>query len=121
MPYKCDTQKLLIPKDKDRRVKLSQEDKEEIRYRYLEIGGVSQRELAREYGVSKRLIQFCIYPEKQKENYMKRMERGGSRQYYDREKHTESVRNTRRYRKELCDKGELITPEGDEELTKQRR
>ena len=115
MPYTFQTEKLLIPKDKDRRRKLSDEGKEEIRYRYLEIGGVSQRELAREYGVSKRLIQFCIYPEKLKENWERRQERGGSKQYYDKEKHTAAVRATRRYKKELYDKGELVTPKGDGE------
>ena len=87
---------------------MTEDDKEEIRRRYLQIGGVSQRELAREYGVSRRTIVFAIYPERAKENYERRKERGGSKQYYDREKSTEAKRKHRRYKQELHLKGELI-------------
>ena len=108
MPYKFETSKQYIPIKKDKRVKLSAKDKEEIRYRYLKIGDVSQRELAREYDVSRRLIVFVIYPERQEENYQKRIDKGGSKQYYNKDKHTEAMRKHRKYKKELQDSGELV-------------
>ena len=105
MPYKCE--KLKIPKEYDKRIKLTDADKEEIQYRYLKVGGVSQRELAREYGVSRRLIVFCIYPERQKINYQQRVARGGSKQYYDKTKNTNSMRKHRAYKQKLNLEGKL--------------
>jgi transposase-like protein len=97
-----------IPKEFDKRRKLSDEDKEEIQYRYLKIGGVSQRELAREYGVSRRLIVFIIYPERQIENYKARVDRGGSAIYYEKSKHTEYMRTHREHKNKLYKEGKLI-------------
>jgi hypothetical protein len=107
MPYKFETDNLVIPTKLKKTAKLTAEDKEEIRYRYLKVGGVSQRDLAKEYDVSRRLIVFCIYPERQKANYAKRVANGGSRQYYDKEKQTESMRKHRRYKQELKLGGKL--------------
>lgn len=107
MPFKYETDKLKIQKKDDRRIKLTDADKEEIRYRYLRVGGVSQRELAREYGVSRRSIIFAIYPERREANYKQRVARGGSKQYYDKDKHTEAIREHRRYKKELYDQDKL--------------
>ncbi len=100
-------EKLHIPKDKDRRVKLTPEDKEEIAYRYKEVGGISYRKLAEEYGVSKSLIIYVVNPERQEHNYKLRQERGGSKQYYDRERNTEYMQNHREYKKQLFDEGKL--------------
>ena len=105
MPYKHIEK--IIPLKLKRSAKLSIEDKEEIRHRYLKIGGVSQRELAREYNVSRRLIVFCIYPERLKENYARRVASGGSKQYYVKEKHTEAMRGHRQYKQELELAGKL--------------
>ena len=57
MPYKCE--KINLKDGQKASQKLNKEQKEEIYTRYKE-GGVSQRELAREYGVSRRLITFII-------------------------------------------------------------
>ncbi len=105
MPYKHIEK--LIPQKLKRSAKLTDSDKEEIRHRYLNVGGVSQRQLAREYDVSRRLIVFCIYPERQKENYQNRVDKGGSKQYYDKDKHTTAMRKHRQYKQELHLKGEL--------------
>ena len=99
MPYKHTGK--LIPNKLKRSAKLTAEQKEEIQHRYLIVGGVSQRNLAEEYGVSRRLIQFCIYPEKLAANYARRVERGGSKMYYNKDKHTVSTRKHRRYKQEL--------------------
>ncbi len=108
MPYKFETDHMKMDKKDDRRIKLTTSDKEEIQYRYLKVGGVSQRELAREYGVSRRLIVFCIYPERREANYAQRKANGGSMQYYDKTKNTESIKEHRQYKKKLYDENKLI-------------
>lgn len=105
MPYKFETDKLKIPKTLDRRIKLTDGQKNIIRELY-KTGEYSQRKLANEFGVSRRLIQFIIDPKKQKENYQKRVERGGHKQYYERAKNSESIKNTRKYKQSIKD--ELI-------------
>jgi len=49
-------------KGEDLRVRLSNEEKEEIRYRHK--NGMSIHSLCKEYGVSRRLVQFTLFPER---------------------------------------------------------
>lgn len=65
MPYKTD--KIKLPEAFDRRRKLTSLQRLEIRNKYL-TGAYSQRQLASNYGVSRRLIQFIIDPEKEQKN-----------------------------------------------------
>lgn len=103
MPYK--SEKIKIEGTKfDKRVKLTQEDKKDIFENAL---GLSQRELARMYGVSRRTIQFILDPQKLIENKKRREERGGWKQYYNREDQTISIREHRKYKQELMLKGEI--------------
>jgi hypothetical protein len=103
MPYK--SEKIKIEKtEHDKRVKLSDEQRQEIKENKL---GLSLSKLAEMYGVSKRLIQFILDPEKQKRNLELREERGGSKIYYDKEKHNESVKKHRRYKQKLFIKGKI--------------
>ena len=51
----------------DRRQKLTPFQKAEIIHRYM-TDAVSQRQLAREYGVSRRLITFIVNPESEERN-----------------------------------------------------
>jgi hypothetical protein len=74
---------------------------------------LSQRALAKMFGVSRRLIVFTLYPERQKENYQRRLERGGSKQYYDREKHAEAIKEHRRYKDVLYKEGRITIPDED--------
>jgi transposase-like protein len=97
---------LHIPKKYDRRVKLSDKDKKQIAEAYA-TGGTSYNKLASEYGVSKRTIYWVVNPEKQRENYELRKANGGSKQYYSKEKNTQSMRNHREYKKELLEEGKL--------------
>lgn len=98
----------------DRRVKLTAKEKEEIRQKYWMNGvmasnyklhkAVSQRTLAKEYGVSRRTIVFVLYPERRTENVKVRNARGGSKVYYNKYKPGEwarIMRNHRNYKKEL--------------------
>ncbi len=83
MPFK--SEKIPLKETQKRSAKLTSDQKSEIVKKY-ETGKYSQRSLACEYGVSRRLIQFIIDPDKHKENLLRRQERGGSMQYYEKEK-----------------------------------
>jgi len=96
MPSKTDTMR--IPKGFDKRVKLTDAQRREIKAAY---GSFSQRELAAMYNVSRRLIQFIGCPEKLAENLKRREERGGWAQYYDKEYCTAAQRKHRRYKRSV--------------------
>jgi transposase len=64
--------------------------------------GISQRKLALMFNVSRRLIQFILDPSKHQANLEARKQRGGSKIYYKREKHTKSVKEHRKYKQSLC-------------------
>jgi len=104
MPYKH-TEKL-IPEQHDKRIKLSTADKQLICELYL-TGEYSQRKLAKQFNVSRRTIQFTIDPDKRKANYQTRVANGGSKQYYDKDKHTEAMRKHRQHKQELYLANEL--------------
>ena len=101
MPTAID--KMKVPRDKDRRVKLTDAQREEIKEAY---GTISQRKLARMYGVSRRLVQFIGDPAKHKRNLECRAERGGSMQYYNKEKWRAVMREHREYKRRIRD-GEI--------------
>ena len=105
MPYKFEYTHLQIPEEKDRRIKLSDSERQEIKEMY---GKISQRKLAKLFGVSRRLVIFIGCPEKYKLNLQQRKERGGSMIYYDTEKSRKSMKEHRDYKKELYLRGELI-------------
>lgn len=86
----------------DRRRRLTEEDREDIKRDHA--AGDSIHAIARCYGVSRRLVQFILYPERHEENKARRRARGGSRAYYDREKNTGYMRRCRAHKKELYDK-----------------
>ena len=111
MPYKFETENLHIPQEYDKRRKLTEEDKEDIKALY-ERGGYSQRGLARLYNVSRRLIQFIIDPSSLEENIMRRKERGGSMQYYDKDKNKNYIKTHRHYKKDLYNKN-ILKKEND--------
>lgn len=109
MPYK--SEKIIIAHTQfDRRIKLSIEDKEEICRLHKE-ENVGIRELTRRYKVSHRSIQFIIYPERQAENILRRNERGGSKQYYKKEKGTKAIAKTRNYKQKLFIAGKVSLPD----------
>ena len=105
MPYKCE--KINLKDGQKASQKLTKDQKEEIYHKYNIEGGYSQRQLAAEYGVSRRLITFIIDPEKLKANLKRREETGGSKQYYVKEKHSAAIKKHRKRKQELYLKGEL--------------
>lgn len=105
MPYKAEKAGKIKPED-DKRVKLTDEQREEIRELY-KLPDYSQRRLAGQFGVSRRLIQFILDPEKQaaaKAGYAERRKDG---RYYDPEKHTEQIREHRHRKHKLYQEGKL--------------
>ena len=102
MPYKCE--RIKLPERLDRRIKLLREQKSEIcLLRHCE--NLSQRKLARMFGVSRRTIQFVLDPEKLEANKKARELRGGWALYYDAEKHRDYVKGHRRYKHGLLRAG----------------
>lgn len=104
MAYKFVKEKLKIPKSLDRRRKLSDEQIEQIRRLY---GTVSQRKLAKRFGVSKRTIVFYGCPEKLEHNKQLRKLRGGEKQYYSKDKHKGYMKKYRQYKQSLNLQGKL--------------
>ena len=100
MPFRVDTQKLILPKKKggDRRYKLSEQEKEEIRENK---DWLSQRKLADRFNVDRKVIRYTIDPEFYEKMLASAKERRKDWRYYDREKQTIAIRNTRRYRNEV--------------------
>jgi hypothetical protein len=106
MPYKSDKKGILIPRELKRNIKLSPEDREEIK-RIRRENVVSYQKIANAFGVSKRLVIFICNPEiaeKAKER-LKEAKRQGK--YYYKEKNTAAVRETRRYKHKLYKDGKL--------------
>lgn len=97
----------------DRRVKLTKEQKELIVW-LREEEQISYQKLANQFNVSKRSIIFICRPELKVKDLENRKKRGGSKIYYNREKHTTQIREHRDYKKELNEKGLLIHPKTDE-------
>lgn len=63
MPYKTDTKGVLLPRDKDRRVKLTDAERLDIQKRYEMGQGIRSIARAYEHKCSRRTIQYIIRPE----------------------------------------------------------
>ena len=98
MPYKAEKIKI-EGTEFDRRIKLTDEQRQDIRE--LHSAGLAQRELARRYRVDRRLISFIVNPAGYEENKKRRAERGGSKVYYEKEKHKNYIKSHRRYKQDL--------------------
>ncbi len=105
MPSKLDKIPINNPK-LDKRVKLTDADRENVKQDY-ETGSISITSLAKKYGVSKRLIQFILFPERQEKAKKDFAERQKDGRYYDKKKHSEQVQAHREHKKNLWNKGLL--------------
>lgn len=88
----------------DKRIKLTSKDKEAIVEEYGS-GLISISALAKKYNVSKRTIQFTLFPERRERNASLYKERRRDGRYYDKEKHREDIKKHREYKKELYKSG----------------
>lgn len=104
MPYKS-SQIKIEGTQYDKRIKLFPEDKEEIKKLHSE--GASIRSLAKSFKVSRRLIQFIIFPERHQKNIEDRKARGGSKYYYKTETHTEYMKTHRSHKQKLYLEGKI--------------
>lgn len=103
MPYK--SEKIKIEGGKfDRRIKLTEADKDKIHARAV---SESIGSLAREFGVCRRTIQFIVYPERLERKKEALQARGGWRIYYKKEKHSQYIKEHRRYKQELKMEGKI--------------
>lgn len=89
----------------DKRVKLIPCKKQMVHYWFA--NGISIREIARMFGVDKRLIQFELFPERKEKNLSDREDRGGSKVYYVREKNNKSMKKHRDYKDKLFKEGAI--------------
>lgn len=103
MPRISDTVPINNPK-LDKRVKLTDQDRKNIKKEYA-TGEISINGLARKYNVSKRLIQFTLFPERKEKAKKQFAERQKDGRYYDRGVHREYTKKHRDYKKELYQKG----------------
>lgn len=94
----------------DKRIKLTDSQKEEIREKYFTAKKSEQpsmSKLARDYGVDRRLIQFILFPEREKRQRELDSIRQKDGRYYDKDKHLLKTRKHRQYKRELYEKGLL--------------
>lgn len=66
--------------------------------------GSSINSIARMLNVNKRNIQFILFPERKKKNISDRHDRGGWKQYYDKNKSSDNQKEHRNYKKEIFKK-----------------
>ena len=105
MPYK--SEKIKLPPEYDRRRKLSDEQKEEIRHKYG-TGLYSQRKLAREYNVSRSLIVCVVDNERYERLKAQRRERAKDGRYKcTKEQGAAIMRERRAYKQRLYLEGKI--------------
>ena len=103
MPYK--SEKIKLAPAQDRRRKLTDEQKEEIKRLYA-TGLVGQRPLAKQFGVSRSLIQIVVNPEVAEKKKQRIKEHW--RDYRpSKEEWAKTMREHRHYKQELYLRGEL--------------
>lgn len=103
MPYKSEKIKIEHT-DKDRRIKLTDEQKDKI----IALRGIlSCHKVSEIFNVCRRTIQFLWYPERLERNKQKRQERGGWGQYYDKNKWKETMKEHRHYKQKIYLEGKI--------------
>ncbi len=81
MPYAFQTHHLHLPRQHDRRVKLTDGDRDRIKSLF-DSGKHLQHALAKQFGVSRSTIRFIVNPEAHERNKQLRADRGGWKRYY---------------------------------------
>ena len=102
IPYKVEIDKVKLG-EYDRRRRLTDDQKEEIKKLYA-TGLFSHRELARYYKVSKSCIRILVNPDRA-EKVRQRIKEHWRDYKETKEDHARHMRENRRYKKQLYDKG----------------
>lgn len=109
MPYKFEVEKIKLSKEQDRRIKLTDKQRIEIKEKYA-TGFYSQRQLSSEYHVSRRLISFVLDENKAKIAAEQLKERKSDGRYKPtKEDRAAIMREHRRYKQTLYVAGTLNT------------
>ena len=103
MPYK--SEKIKLPKELDRRVKLTDKQREEIKELYS-TGYYSLNGLAKQFGVSKKTILLTVNEESAERAKQYRKEHWKDFQR-TKEEHREAIKKTRHYKQSLMLEGKL--------------
>lgn len=103
MPYK--SEKIKLPKELDRRVKLTDEQREKIKDLYG-TGYYSLNGLAKQFGVSKKTILLIVNEESNAKAKQYRKEHWKEFQG-TKEEHREAIKKTRHYKQSLMLEGKL--------------
>ena len=104
MPYKWATDKVKLPREADRRVKLTEKDRDDIRRRYKAGEGI--RAIARVYEdkCSRRTVQFVLFPEREALVHKQAKERAQHKKSYTQvrgEQWARIMREHRRYKQKI--------------------
>lgn len=104
----CIPDRYRLPKELKRTTKYTDNDRALVKK--LHAQGCSTRHIERIIGMSRRMIQFTLYPERAeraRQLFKKRQKTGRYR--YDKETHARKVRETREHKRKLLEQGaELI-------------
>lgn len=105
MPYAYATKKLKIPRQLDRRVKLTDDDKKDIQRRYFE-HGEAIRAIARVYEntCTRKTIQYLLFPERLETAKKRYKELRADGRYYNKDKHRNYMKKHRHYKQSIKDK-----------------
>lgn len=103
MPYKFETDHIKMPRDADKRVKITDSQRKHIKKLYEKNWPI--RKIAKYYAsyCSRRLIIFIIHPERQIANLERRHQLLAEQpqRYYNKEKNTLAKRKHRRYKQSI--------------------
>lgn len=104
MPYKCE--KIKMPNELKRSYKLTEQDKEDIKYIRAN-SSLGYRKIAALFGVSKRRIQQICNPEVELRNKKRLKELQKDGRYYKKDRHREYMKSHRHYKHGLYKSGFL--------------
>lgn len=101
MPYKVDTLKIKLWKHLDRRIKLTDQQRDEIREN---VEWLSMTKLGIKYWVTRHTISNVMYPERYEHRKLEYRERRSDGRYYNKDKHRIAIKKTRKYRHRVLSK-----------------
>jgi hypothetical protein len=109
MPYKCEKIKIANTQY-DRRIKLSEDDKEQIQDRYFN-RGESMRGLSRVFKVDRQVIKYTLFPDYKKQFYKANRER--VKPEVEKPKHNAYMRTHRAHKQKLFVEGKISLKKDD--------
>lgn len=107
MPLK--SEKIKLPPELDRRRKLTEEQRDEIKHKYS-TGFYSLNQLAKEYSVSKKTVLLIVNPESKRKNDQ-RIKDHWKDYIPNKEEHNAIMREHRRYKQKLYIEGKISDKE----------